>query len=198
MRVPDGNYERSFLSPLISRSFIAAALIASVPLASGGRADAQTTPPVAEGEAADTGTTGTSGGNTADATAGDKLPTEPKKKEEKKEKIRLGVIAAQGKFQRNTDIDVDSVGSAPGDEEGKITGSVFRKGRNECVARLMNSGEKAYSVSFDIIGTDERGNKVLTRNFSGTVKPKQFFERSVSNCAQGMNLALNLRSAKPL
>lgn len=136
------------------------------------------------------------------AVTADKAPAQSsgakEEKKEEKEKVRLGIIASQGKFADNTNIETDSVGAVPGDEVGMITGAIARKSKSECIARLQNAGKKGYSVSFEVIGTDKSGNKVLSRSFSGTVRAGGSFERNVSGCRDGLNLAVNLRSAKPL
>ncbi len=118
------------------------------------------------------------------------------KKEEEKEPVRTGTIAGSGRFKETKGINVDSSGSSPGDEPSVISGAVSRKSQTECVAKIVNSGKKRYSVSFKVVGVDARGSKVLDKSFSGSVSPGSTLEKTVSSCKTGLNLSVDLRSAR--
>lgn len=122
----------------------------------------------------------------------------PAKKEEKPEVIKTGVIASSTKTGAFAAVDVETSGAAPGDEQSVIAASIIRKNRDECVARLINNGGKSYSVSFNVEGVNARGAKTLNKSYSATIAPKATIERQIGRCDEDLNLAVNLRSAKPL
>ena len=120
------------------------------------------------------------------------------KKEEKKEVVKTGVIASSSTVPDRGAVDVETSGSSPGDDTSVVTGSISRTGRTECTAKIINNGEKSYSVSFAVEGTNKRGAKVLSRYFSATVKPKGSVEKVVSSCPEDLNVGVNLKSARAL
>lgn len=144
----------------------------------------------AEGEQ---GAATASGENTAPAKSSSDAAS---KKEEKKELVKTGVIASSSTIPDRGAVDVETSGSSPGDETSVVTGSISRTGRTECTAKIINNGEKSYSVSFAVEGTNKRGAKVLSRYFSATVKPKGTVEKVVTGCAEDLNMGVNLKSAR--
>lgn len=128
------------------------------------------------------------------AAAATEKPAEVVKEPE--EKVHTGTIASSGRFGTTGGVDVDSSGASPGDEVSVVSASIVRKSKNECVAKLNNNGKKTYSVSFTVIGEDRRGNKVISRTFSGSVAPKGTLERQVNSCREDLNLSVQLNSAK--
>ncbi len=117
-------------------------------------------------------------------------PTEPE------EKVRTGKIASTGRFGTTGGVDVDSAGASPGDEPSVVSASISRKSKTECTAKIINNGKKSYSVSFTVLGEDQRGSRVLNRSFSGSVASKGTLERQISGCRDDLNLSVQLNSAK--
>lgn len=115
---------------------------------------------------------------------------------EPEEKVRTGKIASTGRFGTTGGVDVDSAGASPGDEPSVVSASIVRKSKTECTAKIINNGQKSYSVSFTVVGEDHRGNKVLNRSFSGSVASKATLERQVTGCRDDLNLSVQLNSAK--
>jgi hypothetical protein len=113
--------------------------------------------------------------------------------------VKTGVISSTGGYRGAVKIDQASTGEATGDTPNVITGSVASSGKNQCVARVTNSSpEFKYSVSFKVIGTNQRGMKVLSRNFSATLNPQETASRTVNNCGRDLNLALKVLSGRPI
>lgn len=123
---------------------------------------------------------------------------EPVKEKEKEEVVKTGVIASSTKTGSFAAIDVETSGASPGDEASVISASIVRGRDNECVARVTNGGAKTYSVSFAVVGTTQSGSKPLNNTYSATLKPKAVVERTVNRCAADLNLAVVLKSARPL
>ncbi len=123
-------------------------------------------------------------------------PVEEKAPVEKEEKVQTGVVASSGSSGKNN-INVNSTDS-PGDVESVVTASISRVKKSECKVVLVNNGKKGYSVSFNVEGINERGNKELSKSFSASIAAGEKVEKSVSNCKEGLNLAVNLRSARAL
>ena len=130
--------------------------------------------------------------------AKDKDAGAEKAEKKKDEVVKTGVVASSSRIGNHASVNVQTSGDAPGDETSVIAGSISHSGRDVCIARIVNNGEKEYSVSFSVEGRDERGSKVFDRYFSGTVKAKSTFERQVSGCDPKLNMAVNLKSAKAL
>ncbi len=117
---------------------------------------------------------------------------------EKKEVVKTGVIASNTRTGAFAAIDVVTSGAAPGDEASVISASISRTKRGQCVARVINNGTKTYAVSFAIVGTNKQGAKALNHPYSATVKPKETIERLETRCDDELNLAVLLKSARPL
>ena len=115
---------------------------------------------------------------------------------EPEEKVRTGKIASTGRFGTTGGVDVDSAGASPGDEPSVVSASISRKSKTECTAKIINNGQKSYSVSFTVLGEDHRGNRVLNRSFSGSVASKETLERQITGCRDDLNLSVQLNSAK--
>ncbi len=84
----------------------------------------------------------------------------PEATPEKVETIKTGVIASSTKTKAFAAIDVETSGSAPGDETSVIAGSVSHVKRDECVAKVINNGDKTYSVSFNVVELRIRNKNV--------------------------------------
>ena len=118
--------------------------------------------------------------------------------EEPKETVKTGVIATNTRTKDFAAINVETSGAAPGDDVSVVSGSVLRPKREECIAKVINNGNKTYSVSFSLIGTNKSGRKALERSFSATLKPKESVERLVTSCDDELNVSVVLKSARAL
>ena len=138
--------------------------------------------------------------NAARANTSDNTDKSNQKTKEKliEEKVITGVIASQGTFKPFAGVSVDTNGTAPGEEQGVITASIAPLKGDDCSVVFKNSGTKDYSIYFLVKGVDRKGAKRL--NYSGTavVKSKQELVRIINSCSRELNLAVELRSAKPL
>ena len=110
--------------------------------------------------------------------------------------MKTGILASQVNAMRAGAVDVSTDGAAPGDEGGVIGASVSVVAKS-CVVRITNSGEKAYSVSYELIGKDLSGSQKLTRSFSSSIGPGKSVEQKTSGCSGDLNLFVNVKSAKP-
>ncbi len=116
-------------------------------------------------------------------------------KEESTDVIRTGTIASSGEYASGNAVDVDTQGSAPGDEPSTIQGSVSQIGRGKCRASITNSSEEnTYSVRFRVIGTNERGAVAIKKTFSATLKPSQTQNRKLA-CKDNLRMQVVLLSA---
>lgn len=134
---------------------------------------------------------------TKDAAA-DKGAENKNAEKKKDEVVKTGVVASSGTMGNVGAVNAQTSNDAPGDENSVISGSISRSGSDNCTAKIVNSGEKEYSVSFSVEGRNAQGSKVFDRYFSGTVKPKQTLEKLVTGCNPSLNLAVNLKSARAL
>ena len=123
-----------------------------------------------------------------------------KAKEEEPEPVAKSgeIIASSGSTGRFAAIGVGTIGAAPGDDQSVIGASVSRGKGDSCVAKIINSGKKSYSVSFAVVGKTQSGGNAFRRSFSATVKPGGSVERSVSGCSEDVNVGVVLNSAKAL
>ncbi len=145
-------------------------------------------------EAADSQEGKDSAADSAEAKAEEKSA----KAKEASETVRTGVIATTGSYGfENTGVDSDATGSAPGDEEPSvISGSVSMKSRDECLSQVTNtSPENSYSVSYRVIGRNDRGSKVFSKGFARSLKPGQVDTRDF-RCDPNWKMEVELRSAK--
>ena len=114
------------------------------------------------------------------------------------EKLITGVVASYGNFPKTGAIDVTQTDAAPGDATSPVTGSISRKGTDQCVAVLKNgSKDNGYSVSFEVIGADANGNASFKRNFSASLSPGASTTRSFS-CRKDLYFAVVLKSGRKL
>ena len=123
----------------------------------------------------------------------------PKKDEPPKveEKVQTGTIASTGRYGGGTTgLDINTDGATPGDEQNVISASVSQIGREECAATITNTSvTSSYSVSFKVVGRNERGVKLLDKSYSASLKPKQSVQRTM-DCPADANLEVVLQSAK--
>ena len=124
------------------------------------------------------------------------VPTpDPDKAVDDSGRLTPGVIASQGSFPKNKSVNVAG-DSAPGDAPSPVMARVVRKSAEQCEAVLTNSSkESGYSVSFEVVGTDGRGNVSLRRSFSASIAPGASTSRSVA-CRKDLNLEVVLKSGK--
>jgi len=120
------------------------------------------------------------------------------KKEEVKETVKTGVIATNTRTKDFAAVNVETSGAAPGDDVSVISGSVLREKRGQCVGKVINNGNKTYSVGFAVIGVNKDGRKEMERSFSATLKPKASAERLVTTCDDDLNVSIVLKSARAL
>lgn len=120
------------------------------------------------------------------------------KPEGPKETVKTGVIATNTRTKDFAAIDVQTSGAAPGDDVSVISGSVLRPKRGQCVGKVINNGNKTYSVGFSVVGVNNEGRKEMERFFSATLKPKASAERLVTSCDDGLNVSVVLKSARAL
>lgn len=119
--------------------------------------------------------------------------------EEKVENVNTGLIAGSGSFATSGSLDVQTSGSAPGDEASVITGGVtFGKG-GTCEVSISNSSEKnAYAVNYRVVGTPQIGASSKTlKSLSARLSPGETVSRKV-NCAGYTAVGLDLRSSKKI
>lgn len=119
---------------------------------------------------------------------------ESKKTEETK--IKPGVVASYGKFDKRVAVDGAANGNIAGEQQSPVSGSVKFLGSDRCKATVSNLSDKdSYSVSFDVVGS--RGSsKSFTRGFSATLKPKESVSRNISGCSSDLNVQVVLKSGR--
>ncbi len=119
---------------------------------------------------------------------------EPSKVEEK---VQTGTIASTGRFGGGvTGLDISTDGATPGDDQNVISASVSQIGRGECQATITNtSNVNSYSVSFKVVGRNERGSKLVDKSYSASLKPQQKVTRQM-DCPAEANMEVVLQSAR--
>lgn len=124
----------------------------------------------------------------------------PSGKEEEAEPVAKPgeIIASSGATGNFAAVPVASNGSAPGDNPSVLSASVNRTKGNNCVAKMINSGKKTYSVYFAVVGSQMNGSQVFRRTYSVTVKPGSSVERTVNGCGDVPNVNVVLSSVKAL
>jgi len=117
---------------------------------------------------------------------------------EKKEEIVLkpGVIASYGQAPRTTSVSVTGTGVAPGDEPSPVSGNIKQLGNEECDVVLENSSEElAFSVSYAVVGFDNRGNEAFKKTYLDSIGPKKTASHRF-DCKKGLSVQVHLRSGK--
>ncbi len=132
----------------------------------------------------------------AQATAKDAKEEENRNRPVKDGVIRPGVIASSGRHKGAYATDATSSTEAGGDTPLAVTGSIRRLNRAECSVVLSNSSkEESFSVSYAVEGVDPRGNKVLRRTYSATLKPGAT-KTNTLKCAPDLAMQVVLTSGK--
>ncbi len=107
-----------------------------------------------------------------------------------------GTIASMGQLRESRDIAVRSGGAAPGDKESPITASVGHASERECQVTVQNtSKDAAYSLTFEVIGSDKNGKLTSQRSFSARVAAGANVTRMVP-CGKEENIEVFLKSGK--
>ncbi len=112
------------------------------------------------------------------------------------EHVSTGVIATQGHFGQFAHINVDTGGGSPGDAKSVLSGSIDRESEDICVAKIVNNGQKPYTVHFSVEGFDEAGERIFVRTRRAQLKSGEAVAKKVFDCVATGNLSLNLLSAK--
>ncbi|HQH27288.1 MAG TPA: hypothetical protein PLP17_07825, partial [Oligoflexia bacterium] len=95
-----------------------------------------------------------------------------------------------------TGLDISTDGATPGDDQNVISASVSQIGRGECQATITNtSNVNSYSVSFKVVGRNERGSKLVDKSYSASLKPQQKVTRQM-DCPAEANMEVVLQSAR--
>jgi len=126
-----------------------------------------------------------------------KAEAEVEKKEKKDSKyvFQKGVIASFGDYSGSAAVNATTSDKVSGEKLSPISGSVHRKG-DYCIAVVSNiSKDSSYSVSFKVVGTDKRGQNVLSRSYSASLKPGGSTEKEVS-CDKEWSMQVVLTSGR--
>lgn len=124
--------------------------------------------------------------------------SEDEGKKDNKEVVKTGTIASSSRLGAKSKGAVEtevSDGSIPGDKPNVIQASVSTRGKGYCDVKVLNvSEENSYSVSFNVIGRDKKGAKVINQSFSASLSPKGQTVKQVE--CRDYSMEVLLRSAK--
>ncbi len=111
-------------------------------------------------------------------------------------KIRSGVIASTGQFQKNAATNLNAAGEAAGDTQSPVSASIhkLKDGRCEVVVSNTTQGD-AVSVSYAVEGYTASGSRALYHTYTSTVKPGSPVTK-IFSCGKDLNLQVVLKSGR--
>ena len=120
--------------------------------------------------------------------------------EQKAEEVfTKGVISSSVRGKGQDSVNAPGISDSPGDVQSVVMGSVSYAKGGSCLATLRNnSKENSYSVKFQVIAEDSKGNRMLKRSFAATLKPGEVISRDVSGCPNEAVLKLVITSGNKL
>lgn len=130
-------------------------------------------------------------------TDSDKAKEKEEEENDDPDELQAGVVASFGKFSKTAAI------STSGDTEvsggaSVISGSVTRKGKKDCVAKLIsNTKDSSYSVRYRVRGFSMDGKMKMDKSYTATVRPGETVTRTL-RCKPKLNMQVVISSGRKL
>jgi|GEM_PF-3655642 len=109
--------------------------------------------------------------------------------------LRPGVIASKGVINGAGSTDYAVETGMTGDKASSVQAGIVESG-GKCRLSLKNISEKnSFSLSYEVIGKDDKGRVIFKRPQSSSLKPKESTTSSFS-CGSGLNYQVLLKSGQ--